>query len=236
MARALTAALALCLAAPAAAQRVPPRVEVRKAAGAREHPRSAAGLVGVGNCLVTMAQPEVEELASVSVELRGPWERSAEHLAKQAAAELGANCLMPLSRYEPEGDAYPLLRQYRAFLVTTVVTGALGTFRVPAPARAFSAPGAAAAAVPPLPALRRPAPPPPEEVPHGPVWFEHAALESHDVVLDLARMDEAEWEMVHDDVAAYFPAAALRALTVARAHGETVVLDLRERRVSVLAR
>ncbi|MDX6770319.1 MAG: hypothetical protein SF051_12360 [Elusimicrobiota bacterium] len=236
----MRAALLACAAAlpwpeAARAQPLPPRVEVRRVTD-KKLPPLVAGMVGVGDCFVTLALREVTEVADVEVVLVGPWERSAEHVAKQAAADAGANCLLPRQGYGPEDENYPVVRQYRSFLVTTVVSGAMGTFRLPAPARAFRPPETAA---PNAPAPAAPAPAPAAAaaveaptVSHGPVWFERAYLESHDIVLDLSRMSEEEWEAVRRDVALYFPLAASEALRRARVVGGVVAIDLRRREVS----
>jgi hypothetical protein len=226
---------ALLLAAAASAlSGFPPRVDVRPLTK-QSFQRSEARLVGVGDCFAQVSLPERTELAVVTVELIGPWERTAEHVAKQAAAEIGANCLMPLQDYGPETEDYPVVRQYRAFLVTTVFTGPMGAFRWAAPASAFrrQAPPAAPA----MPTLSRPEAPKPAkpapavEAPHGPVWFERALLESHDITLDLSRMSPAEWAAVREDVERYFPAEELRSLLLAQRQGESVLLDLRALRV-----
>jgi len=235
MARALTAAL-LALTLPAYAA-FPPRVEIRRLTK-KSFARSDAGLVGVGDCLITHSEAEVVEVALVEVQVVVPWERSAEHVAKQSAAELGANCLMPLQEYGPEDGNYPVVRQYRAFFVTIVITVPHAAFRVPASARAFKRRSAADAATvpalgslqPPRPAADTP-PPLPAGAPYGPVWFEHALIESHDIELDLSRISAAEWTMVSADLARYFPSSEFQNLAAAYARGETVRLDLKELRV-----
>lgn len=237
MARLLKAALGTCLiASPAAAMMVPPRVEVRKITK-KNFSSLAAGMVGVGDCFAPMPFRELQEIAFVGVEKPGPWERSAEHLAKQAAAEIGANCLMPLHSYDAEGQDYPVVRQYRAFVVTTVVAGSLGGFRVPASARSF----------PPLPQDAPPeAPPPPqpsagtgalndavkdEEAGWGPAWFEEAHMAAHEIVIDTSRMSESNWAMVRGDIERYFPKEEAAILLQARAAGETVTVDLKRQKI-----
>ncbi len=237
---------ALLLSAPlwSAAQPQPPRVELQLLV---EKKPSAlpVGAVGVGNCFSPVALREMTEVAVLTISVNGPWERSAEHMAKQKAAEAGANCLQPLSSYGPEEDHYPVVRQYRAFLVTTSVTTIDGTFRFPAPARtfepppqplptlgaSFAAPAAAASTspvLPPEPAEALLAPPPDgAEAP----WVDGPHIVSHEIVLDLAALEGERWEEVRKDVKKYFPAHALRTLEKAKGAGRSVSIDLRRKTI-----
>ncbi len=225
---------ALPFAAEAAfAQMVPPQIDVRKISK-RNHSSNVAGMVGVGDCFVVLPTREITEIAEIDVMLPGPWERSAEHLAKQAAADAGANCLLPRQNYGAEEENYPVLRQYRAFLVTHVVVNIMGSFRLPVSAGAFKPfeqPAPSAGAAVPAPAALKAPVIAEKAVPHGPVWFGHVYLDSHDLVLDLSRMREKDWKAVSRDVERHFPRAEFEFLKEAYIHGETVVVDLRDRTV-----
>ncbi|UPT72761.1 MAG: hypothetical protein M0D55_12585 [Elusimicrobiota bacterium] len=236
----------LLLSAPiwSSAQPIPPRVELQFL-GERKLSALPVGAVGVGNCFSPIVLREMTEVAALTISVNGPWERSAEHMAKQKAAEAGANCLQPLANYGPEEDHYPVVRQYRAFLVTTSVTTIDGTFRFPASPKTFEP------APQPLPALAAPAaaaPPaklsaaeetaelllaPPPEGAEAP-WVAGPHITSHEIVLDLGAIDPRLWRDVRKDVKKYFPAPAFEALEKAKGAGRTVSIDLRRKSVHPL--
>lgn len=231
------------------AQTMPPRVELELLT-AKKLSSLPPGAVGVGNCFSPVALREMKEVAVLTISVNGPWERSAEHLAKQKAAEAGANCLQPLASYGPEEDHYPIVRQYRAFLVTTSVTTIDGTFRFPASPKTFeplqqplSSPVAsfAAPALSTTPATKvEPSEeegelliaPPPEDT--GALWVAGPHIVAHEIVLDLKKITPRRWEDVRGDVKKYFPAAEFAVLEKAKQEGGTVTIDLRRKTIEPL--
>lgn len=238
------ALLAFSAARTLSAQPMPPKVEVAPLSG-EKLPRLPVGAVGIGNCFANVALREMKEAANLTVTVFGPWERSAEHLAKQQAAEAGVNCLQPLQSYGPEDGHYPVVRQYRGFLVTTSVTTIDGTFRLPAPAAAFDAPS------PPLPSLAAllPSASPSTAPAHSFDEDRHATVRAptpedarmpwvigphvmeHEVVLDTGRMTPHDWEDVRRDIQEHFPPAEYERLRGARLRKEVVSIDLLRQKV-----
>lgn len=229
----------------ALAQAMPPRVELERLLKEKTH-SLPVGAVGVGNCFSPVALREMKEVAVLTVTVNGPWERSAEHLAKQKAAEAGANCIQPLASYGPEEDHYPIVRQYRAYLVTTSVTTIDGTFRFPASPRTFEP------MIQQMPSLAAPFPvsapttssaaavetgelllaPPPEET--DTLWVSGPHIFSHEIELDLRKITPHKWEAVKDDVKKFFPASEFEILNKAKIDGRPVSIDLRKKTIELL--
>jgi hypothetical protein len=92
-----------------------------------KRPKLITQKVGLGDCY-GLSSAQREELAIIRVLIPGPLERTAEHLAKEKAGEMGANCLYPLYAAGEESVSYPIQRTYRALRVTIPS----GPYRVPA--------------------------------------------------------------------------------------------------------
>lgn len=124
----------LCASSRAGAQ-YPPEVEVTLVLK-EKRPHMLPSKVAVADCY-TSALPgaQREEVALVKVTVRGPWERTAQHLASEKAAELGANCLLVVSSFGKDNAEYPVHRSYKAFRVTVPY----GPWRVPASAESLAA-------------------------------------------------------------------------------------------------
>ncbi|MDP3542372.1 MAG: hypothetical protein Q8T11_07900 [Elusimicrobiota bacterium] len=236
------ALLSFAVGGPAAAQPIPPLVELQTIHDGKLS-SLPVGAVGVGNCFSPVALREMKEVAVLTVSVNGPWERSAEHLAKQKAAEAGANCLQPLASYGPE-EHYPVVRQYRAFLVTTSITTIDGTFRLPASPKAFEPPPqppAPLAAAFPAPAPAAPPEPAGEELllarspeSEESLWVEGPHIIAHEIVLDLRKITPRGWESIRRDVGKFFPASDFETLKKARREGGSVSIDLRKRTIDLL--
>lgn len=220
----------LCTAARARAQ-YPPEVEVVPLLK-EKRPHLLASQVAVADCYASgLSGAQREEVASVKVTVRGPWERSARHLASEKAAELGANCLLVVSSYGKDNAEYPVHRSYKAFRVTVPY----GPWRVPASAESLaSASTAAAAPAFPMPKLKTPViEKKPSEV-HG----DHLrramgeAVYVHEVTLDPSRADPETWRDVAQDVREYFGEAEAEKLARLAAAGRRVRIDLRAGAVS----
>jgi len=227
----------------ASAQSLPPRVELELLL--KEAPSSLpVGAVGVGNCFAPVLFGERTEVAVLTISVNGSWERSAEHLAKQKAAEAGANCLQPLASYGPEEENFPVIRQYRAYLVTTSATTIDGTFRFPASPRTFAPPpevlpslSSAFAAPPPAAAQPSAAGSKEDEgelslapAPEGtdPLWISGPHITTHEIVLDLGRISPRKWADVRADIRKYFPPAEFETLKKAKRDGRKVTINLKE--------
>ncbi len=222
----------LCAASRARGQ-YPPEVEVVPILK-EKRPHLLASQVAVADCYASgLSGAQREEVASVKVTVRGPWERSARHLAAEKAAELGANCLLVVSSYGKDNAEYPVHRSYKAFRVTVPY----GPWRVPASAESLAS-AMAAAAMPafPMPKLKAPVIEKKPAVAHG----DHLsramgkAVYFHEVVLDFSRTDPATWADVAQDVREYFGEAEAEKLARLVEAGKAVRIDLRTGTVSGL--
>lgn len=224
----------LCAASRAWAQ-YPPEVEVTLVLK-EKRPHMLASKVAVADCY-TSALPgaQREEVALVKVTIRGAWERSAQHLASEKAAELGANCLHVVSSYGKDNEEYPVQRSYKAFRVTIPY----GPWRVPASAESLASAATASGSAGfnfPLPKLKTPVVEKKTSATHG----DHlsramgAAVYVHEVVLDPSRADPETWADVVQDVKEYFGEAEVEKLARLVAAGRTVRIDLKTGAVSGL--
>ncbi|MDQ7774041.1 MAG: hypothetical protein RDU13_11040 [Elusimicrobiales bacterium] len=197
--------------APAEAQ-TRPLVEVAPAAKAAPRPHLAPQRVGVGDCY-GVPGAELEELAFIRVTLPGAWERTAEHLAKEKAGELGANCLLPAGGGGLDNMRGPAQRAYKAYRVTVP----MGPYQVPAPPESLPAAGGGVTG----PAGRfqsagfRQLTPPAEHSAHlG--WLGSAAVVVHLVAIDPAAAGAELWGDILKDAEEYFPAAEAAVLAAAK--------------------
>lgn len=199
-----------------------------------KRPHLLASQVAVADCYASgLPGAQREELASVKVTVRGPWERSARHLAAEKAAELGANCLLVVSAYGKDSAEYPVHRSYKAFRVTVPY----GPWRVPASAESLAS-AMAAAETPafPMPKLKAPVIERKASKTHG----DHLsramgeAVYVHEIVLDPARAGSETWADVVQDVREYFGEAEVEKLARLVDAGKTVRIDLRAGKVSGL--
>ena len=223
----------LCAASGARAQ-YPPEVEVTPILKDKR-PHLLASNVVVADCY-TSALPgaQREEVALVKVTVRGSWERSAQHLASEKAAELGANCLLVVSSFGKDNAEYPVHRSYKAFRVTVPY----GPWRVPASPEslASAATSGSAGFNFPLQKLKAPVIEKKPSEAHG----DHLrramgeAVYVHEIVLDPARADSETWADVVQDVREYFGEAEAEKLARLVDAGKTVRIDLRAGKVSGL--
>jgi len=214
----------------------PPEVEVTQILK-EKRPHMLPSNVAVADCRATaLAGAQSEEVALIKLSIPGAWERSAQHLAAEKAAELGANCLLVVSSFGKDNAQYPVQRSYKAFRVTVPY----GPWRVPAsPASLVSAPstmGPRSAGFDfPLPKLKTPVI---EKKPsiHG----DHLsramgkAVYFHEIVLDPARSEPAAWSDVEQDVREYFGEAETDKLSRLSTAGQALRVDLRTGTVSGL--
>lgn len=228
----------LCVAsASRALAQYPPEVEVTPILKGKR-PHMLASGVAVADCYTsTLSGSQREEVALIKVTVRGAWERSAQHLASERAAELGANCLLIVSSFGEDNAQYPVQRSYKAFRITVPY----GPWRVPAsPASLVSAPSAmgprSAGFDFPQPRLKVPViEKKPSEI-HG----DHLsramgdAVYVHEVVLDPSRADPETWADIIQDVREYFGEVESGKLARLAGAGKPVRIDLRTGTVSGL--
>ena len=215
----------------------PPEVEVTQVLK-EKRPHMLASKVAVADCYTTtLSGAQREEVALIKVTIPGPWERTAQHLAAEKAAELGANCLLVVSSFGKDNAQYPVHQSYKAFRVTVPY----GPWRVPAsPASLVSAPSAtgprSAGFDFPQPILKAPVIEKKPSATHG----DHIsramgeAVYVHEVVLDPSRADPETWADVVQDVREYFGEAEVEKLARLVTAGKTVRIDLRTGTVSGL--
>lgn len=222
----------LCAASLAWAQ-YPPEVEVSLILK-EKRPHMLAPQVAVADCNNSkLPGAQREEVAMVKVTVRGAWERTAQHLASEKAAELGANCLLVISSYGKDNAEYPVHRSYKAFRVTVPY----GPWRVPASAESLAS-AASAAATPafPMPKLKAPVIERKESKTHG----DHLsramgeAVYVHEVTLDPSRADPGTWQDIVQDVREYFGEAEAEKLARLAEAGGAIRIDLRAGKVSGL--
>lgn len=218
----------LCPAARVQAQ-VPPEVEITPLIK-EERPHLLASQVAAADCQAGgLPGTQREELALVRVTLRGAWGRSAEHLAAEKAAALGANCLLSVSASGKEGAEYPVLRSYRAFRVTVPY----GPWRVPASPESL-----AAAAPEPFGSAGLAAPMPPFPAREPAAHADHLgramgeAVFLHEVLLKPSRTSRETLEDLTRDVREYFGDASAAKLARLIAGDKVLRIDLRAGTVS----
>lgn len=219
--------LSLCAltAAPAGAQSQPV-VEIIPIS-AEKRSRLPQQRIGVGDCYA-VAGSQREELAVIQVLVRGPLERSAEHLAKEKAGELGANCLYPLNAFGADNASYPVRRNYRALRVTVQS----GAYRAPASPETIASAGSASAAgaLPSLsdfPKLKVPVIIRPAESHNGHLgWVFGGGVLSHEVIVDFSKSEEAIRKDLLKDIEEYFSDAEYRRMLKAAEAGERSRIEL----------
>lgn len=209
--------LLACAALPAAAQYAPAVVVVPAIKEARPH--LAAQRVGVGNCYAVASAASTELIAAIKVTLPGPYERTAEHLAKEKAGELGANCLLPEGAAGEDGGRYPVQRSYKALRVLVP----FGAYQVPASPGDFPAPPAAPSGAFQAAGFKEFRPPP--EHPSHLDWTAGRAAREHAVIIDPAATEPEVWAEIVKDAQEYFPPQDQARLLRAAAKGVPVRLD-----------
>lgn len=210
--------LLACAAAPAAAQNSPVVAVTPLLKEARPH--LAAQRVGVGNCYGVASAASTELIATIKVTLPGPYERTAEHLAKEKAGELGANCLLPEGAAGEEGTRYPVQRSYKALRVLVP----FGAYQVPASPGDFPAPPAAPSGAFQPPGFKELKPPPAHPAHLG--WVGGKAVREHAVVIAPAATEPQVWADIVKDAEEYFPPADYALLLRAAGKDVPVRLDL----------
>ena len=229
--RVLALGAAILCAAPAAAQYAEPELQVQKMSS-KAHPPVAEDESSI------MSSDEfykrrnsvfsVEEIAVIRFVFKGPWYKSADYLAREKAASLGANGLVLVESVGRE-DLQGAIRTYRAFRLTDSFGRAIYT-KPAEEAPPAKAPEASAVNPPAAPALApssSAAPPAPRRT-HRHfdwVWTHDASVLSHRLGFDAVRASKDELEQLKLYVRENFRAEEYKKLIRASGTRSKVTLD-----------
>lgn len=226
----LIAALALLLPLAASAQYAEPEVQVQRLS-AKEHPPLAEdepSLLSPDEFYRLKSNASTEEVAVIRIAFKGRWYRSADYLAREKAAALGANALVLVESLGREESGAGATRAYRAFRFANSAGRAVYT--TPAeetPPVNREAPPADPVAAPQQPETAS-APPPAPRRKHRHfdwVWEKNASVLSHRLGFDASLASKEDWEQLKLYVRENFPAAEYGKLAEARGRRSKVVLD-----------
>lgn len=227
----LAAGLALVLPLAASAQFAEPEVQVQRLSG-KDYPAVAEdepAIMSAEEFYRSRTKAfSVEEVAVVRVAFNGRWYRSADYLAREKAASLGANALMLVESIGREDLGAGALRRYRVFRLTDSLGRPVYTKPAPEAPRAGPTKAAAGPAEEPKPASGEASAPPAPRREHSHfewVWTRDAAVVSHRLGFDAARASQDEREQLMLYVRENFPAAEYGNLVKALAARSKVVLD-----------
>lgn len=221
----------LC-AAPAAAQYVEPEVQVQKLS-AKEHPPVAEDEPSIMSAdefyRLRSKSFSMEEVAVVRIDFKGKWYRSADYLAREKAALLGANGLVLVGSIGREELGAGASMTYRAFRFTNSSGAPIYTKPAPEapPAKPPEAPSGSPFIAPKPAETASVAPPsPPRKHRHfGWVWAKDASVLSHRLGFDTAQASKDELKQLTLYVRENFPAAEHKKLVKASGKRSKVVLD-----------
>lgn len=228
------ALLPSALAGGAAAQWVPPEVTVNKiSAGQYPHVEEDEAVVVTEAELSALRAKSAspEEMAEIRVVFKGKWYQSAEYLAREKAAALGANYLVLRQSAGDEDLGAGALRSYRALRLLDFQGKPLYQ---PQPGQA-AVPRSAPPAFTPAPALSTPA----EKKPAAPeghrhfawAWRAQPSVLSHAAVFDPAAAGAAETAELAEYVRENFGAAKAGKLKRLLKKGAPVTIDFLAREV-----
>lgn len=230
----LAALLLAALAGGAAAQWVPPEIEVaRVSAGQYPHVEEDEAVVVTEAELSSLRTKSAssEEIADIRVAFKGKWYQSAEYLAREKAASLGANYLVLRRSAGDEDLGAGALRSYRALRLTDFYGKPLYQ---PQPGQASaprSAPPAFTAAAAPLPPPEKKAASPEGHRHFAWVWRAHPSVLSHTAVFDPAAAGAGEGAELAEYVRENFGAAQAGKLERLLKKGSPVTIDFLAREV-----
>ncbi|MHB0996009.1 MAG: hypothetical protein ACYC2I_06545 [Elusimicrobiales bacterium] len=213
---------------PAVFGQAEPKVEISMIAdGPRYH--LALQRVAVGDCQAAPGPAQKEELAVVRVTVPLKWKRTAEHLAREKAAEIGANCLVPLYSSGEDYVSYPVRREYRAFRVVSGPYNApVGPESIPAAAGGNRSPGPSGRM-----AFRPLKPPEKRDVL---AWLAGKGVARNEIVVDLRLAGPDTLRDIGKDIEEYFPASEYAVFRKAAEEKRLIRIDLPGQRITVLAR
>lgn len=227
----LVAILALLLPLSASAQFVEPEVQMRRLSE-KEYPAVAEdepAIMSADEFYRSRSKVfSVEEVAVVRVSFKGRWYRSADYLAREKAASLGANGLVLVESVGREDLGAGAVRSYRAFRLSDSFGRAVYTKPAEEAPRAKPPETAARPAEVPKPAEDAAASPAVPRRKHRHfewVWTHDASVLSHRLGFDAAQASQDEREQLKLYVRENFPAAEYGKLVKALAARSKVVLD-----------
>lgn len=222
----------------ASAQYVEPDLQVQKLS-AKEHTPVAEDEPAVMSTdeFYTLRNKvfSVEDIAVVRIAFKGKWYKSADYLAREKAAALGANGLVLVESLGEEDRGAGAIRTYRAFRFTDAAGRSVYTTPASEPVSQTRAEAAQA----PAPfwaqtaqTASAPPPAPPKKHRHFDwVWMHAASVLSHRLGFDASRADKDELAQLKLYVRENFPAEQERKLVRAYGKRSRVVLDFVKRTV-----
>lgn len=227
---AASAAIVPLLPLAASAQFAEPEVQVQRVS-TNVHPPVAEDEPSVMSAdefyLLRGKVPSVDEVAVIWIAFKGKWHKSADYLAREKAASLGANGLVLVESVGRE-DLPGAIRSYRTFRLRDSFGRAVYMKPVEEGPRAKPTEAAASPAEAPKPAAVAAASPPAPRREHRHfewVWTHDSSVLSHRLGFDAARASQDEREQLRLYVRENFPAAEYGKLVRALAASSKVVLD-----------
>ena len=175
----------------------------------------------------------VEEVAAVRITFKGKWYKSADYLAREKTALLGANALVLVESTGSEELGAGATRTYRAYRMTNTYGSAIYTKPAPdaPPAKPPEASSGSPFITPKPTEIASPAPPaPPRKHRHFEwVWTKDASVLSHRLGFDSVRASKDELGQLKLYVRENFSAAEYKKLVKASEKRSKVVLDFVKR-------
>ena len=231
-ARTVALGIAILSATPAAAQLyVEPEVQVQKLS-AKEHPPVAEDEASIMSSDEFYGQRNkvfsIEDIAAIRIVFKGQWYKSADYIAREKAALLGANALVLVESTGREELGAGATRTYRAYRMTNSSGGPIYTKPAEAPPAKPPEPSSGSPFIAPKPAeAASPVPPaPPRKHRHFDwVWTKDASVLSHRLGFDTARASKDELEQLKLYVRENFPATEYKTLLKASGKRSKVVMD-----------
>lgn len=221
----------------ASAQFVEPEVEVRKLSE-RAHPSIAEDEPAVMSAdefyKLRNKVFSVEDVAVVRIAFKGKWYKSADYLAREKAAILGANGLVLVESLGQEDRGTGATRTYRAFRFTDAAGRPVYTTPASEPVSQTRAETAQAPATFWAHPAQTPAPPPTPPKKHRHfdwVWMHDASVLSHRLGFDASLAAKEESAQLKLYVRENFPAGQEKKLVEAYGKRSRVVLDFVKRTV-----
>ena len=234
---AITFSIAILSAAPIAAQYVEPDVEVKKISGKDYAHEEEDEPVIVSPMEFNRLQNKAagsEDIATIRIVFKGKWHKPADHLAKERAAALGANCLVLQESIGIEDWGAGTIRAYKAVRLTNLTGRPIYTKPSDEPPPANPSTTAPAS-----PSITAPAmPTPPQETPPTQaqpkvhrhfawVWEGGDHILSHRLGFDASRAKKEELEQLSLYVRENFPAPEHGKLLRAYKKRSKIILDFR---------
>ena len=229
--------IAILNAPPVVAQYVEPEVEVKRSAG-KDYPHNEEDELIVVSPMefnkLQIKSAGSEDIATIRIVFKGKWHKSADHLAQERAAALGANCLVLQESIGREDWGAGAIRSYRAVRFTNLSDRLIYTkaSEEPPPAKSPAIPPASASiAVPAMPTSTQEAPPTQVQARvhrhFAWVWERGNHILSHRLGFDTSRAKKEELDQLRLYVRENFPDREYRKLLQAYKNRSKIILDFR---------